>query len=293
MPGSSDLPGREHPSTYFVQDQQSEAEINRLAIQDQLITTAMGGVMPEQTDAPALRRVLDVACGPGGWAVETARTYPDLSLIGIDINQRMVISARKRAEICQLADRVSFHSMDALRMLEFPPASFDLVNLRLSIGFLRTWDWPGLLREMVRVTRPRGIIRLTEPELIHRTTSPALMRWQDMLMQAWFRAGHLFAAETAGVTAHLEPLLQRCGCGQVQTRTFALTFRAGTAEGEALYEDAYYLFQTARPFLQKWGTLSDDYQDLCQQVLQDIRRDGFQASWNFLTAWGVAAPRRR
>lgn len=293
MPGSSELPGREHPSTYFVQDQQSEAELSRLALQDQLITTAMGGVLPEQVDAHLLRRVLDVACGPGGWAIEAARTYPDLSLVGIDISQRMVAYARRQADICQVADRVSFHSMDALRMLEFPPASFDLVNMRLSIGFLRTWDWPVLLREMLRVTRPRGIVRLTEPELIHHTTSPALMRWQEILVQAWFRAGHLFAADTAGVTTHLARLLQRFGCERIQTQTFAVTFRSGTAEGETLYEDAYYLFQTARPFLQKWGTLPDDYQDLSQQVLQDIRQEGFQASWNFLTAWGIAAPRRR
>jgi hypothetical protein len=146
---------------------------------------------------------------------------------------------------------------------------------------------------MLRVTRPRGIIRLTEPDLIHETTSQALIRWQDLLVQAWYRAGHLFAAETTGITAHLPRILQRAGCGQIQTKTFALTFRAGTPEGESLYEDAYYLFQTARPFLQKWNTLPDDYHELSQQVLRDIRQDGFQASWNFQTIWGVTDPRRK
>jgi ubiquinone/menaquinone biosynthesis C-methylase UbiE len=293
VPESSELPRREHPSTYFVQDQQSEAELTRLAVQDQLITTAMGGVLPEQEDVALWRRVLDVACGPGGWAIEAARTYPGLSVVGIDISHRMVAYACKQAEACQVADRVTFHSMDALRMLEFPPGSFDLVNLRLSIGFLRTWDWPGLLREMLRVVRPQGIIRLTEPDLIHDTTSQALMRWQDLLVQAWYRAGHLFAAETSGITAHLPHLLQRAGFGQVQTRTSAVSFHAGTPEGEALYDDAYYLFQTARPFLQKWGKFPDDYAELSQQVLQDIKQDGFHANWNFQTTWGVADPRRK
>lgn len=293
VPESSESPKREHPSTYFVQDQQSEAELNRLAVQDQLVTTAMGGVLPEQTDISLWRRVLDVACGPGGWVIEAAQTYPNLSLVGIDISHRMIAYARSQAEASQVTDRVSFHSMDALRMLEFPPGSFDLVNLRLSIGFLRTWDWPGLLREMMRVVRPRGVIRLTEPDLIHQTTSQALMCWQDLLVQAWYRAGHLFAAETSGITAHLPRLLQRAGCGQIQTKTFTVTFRAGTPAGEALYNDAYYLFQTARPFLQKWGKLPDDYAELSQQVLQDIRQDGFQASWNFQTNWGLADPRRK
>lgn len=291
--GSSELPNREHPSTYFVQDQQSEAELSRLVIQDQLITAAIGGVLPEQADVSRFRRVLDVACGPGGWIIKAARTYPNLSLVGIDISQRMIAYARRQADICQVADRVAFHSMDALRMLEFPPDSFDLINMRLGISFLRTWDWPDMLREMLLVSRPQGIIRLTEPELIHQSTSPALMHWQELLMQAWFRAGHLFAAETTGITAHLTRLLQQSGCRQVQTKTFAVTFRAGTAGGEALYEDVCYLLQTIRPFLQKWGMLPDNYQELCQQVLQEIRQDGFHASWNFLTAWGITDPRRR
>jgi ubiquinone/menaquinone biosynthesis C-methylase UbiE len=253
----------------------------------------MGGVLPEQTDVALWRRVLDVACGPGGWAIEAARTYPGLSLVGVDISHRIIAYACEQAEACQMADRVSFHSMDALRMLEFPPGSFDLVNLRLSVGFLRTWDWPGLLREMLRVARPRGIIRLTEPELIHETTSRAFTRWQDLLVQAWYRAGHLFAPDTAGITAHLPRTLQRAGCGQIQTKTFTYTFRAGTPEGESLYADVQYLFQTTRPFLQKWGAIPDDYQELSQQVLHEIRQDDFQANWNFQTIWGVADPRRK
>ncbi len=51
-------PRREHPSTYFVQDRSSEEEMNRLCVQDQLITTAMGGVLPEQLDPSLFRPFL-------------------------------------------------------------------------------------------------------------------------------------------------------------------------------------------------------------------------------------------
>lgn len=293
VPEFSELPKKEHPSTYFVQDQQSEAELTRLAIQDRLVTTSMGGVWPEQTDVSLWRRVLDVACGPGGWVIEAARTFPTLSLVGVDISHHMVAYARRCAEEYQVADRVSFHSMDALRMLEFPPNSFDLVNMRLSVGFVRTWDWPVLLREMLRVTRPRGIIRLTEPELIYETTSQAFMRWQSLLVHAWYRAGHLFAADTTGITAALPHLLQRAGCGQIQSRTSTLSLHGGTPEGKALYDNVFYLFQTTRPFLQKWGRIPDDYAQLSAQVLQELRQDDCQTNWNFQTTWGVADPRRR
>lgn len=52
-------PKQEHPSTYFVQDRSNQEELDRLAIQDRLMTTSMGGVLPEQPDPSIFRRVLD------------------------------------------------------------------------------------------------------------------------------------------------------------------------------------------------------------------------------------------
>lgn len=46
-------------------------ELERRAIQDQMVPTAMGGVLPEQSDSAAFRRVLDVGSGSGNWLIET------------------------------------------------------------------------------------------------------------------------------------------------------------------------------------------------------------------------------
>jgi ubiquinone/menaquinone biosynthesis C-methylase UbiE len=160
-------PQREHPSTYFVQDRSNEEELTRLQIQDQIVTTGMGGVLPEQPDPLIFQQVLDVGCGTGGWLMEAARTYPTMSLlVGVDVSSRMAEYARTQAEAQQVSDRVQFRSMDALRMLEFPSAFFDLVNQRFGASFLRTWDWPKLLLEFQRVTRPGGVIRVTESHML-------------------------------------------------------------------------------------------------------------------------------
>jgi tRNA G46 methylase TrmB len=80
MQPSSHKPRKiEQPSTYFVQDRQNKEELTRLTIQDRMVTAAMGGVLPEQPDAPALRRVLDVGCGSGQWVIEAAQAYPTMS----------------------------------------------------------------------------------------------------------------------------------------------------------------------------------------------------------------------
>jgi hypothetical protein len=55
----------EYASTYYVPEGQSEQELVRLRIQGQMMTQAMGGPLPEQADPRSLRRVLDIACGPG------------------------------------------------------------------------------------------------------------------------------------------------------------------------------------------------------------------------------------
>src|SRR5215472_14472607 len=122
-------PRPEHPSTYFVQDRSNEEELSRLQTQDQMVTTSMGGVLPEQVDPTIFERVLDVGCGTGGWLIATAKAYPTIKLlIGIDINRKMVEYARELAERAGVADRVEFHVMDGLGRLEFPQDFFDLVN---------------------------------------------------------------------------------------------------------------------------------------------------------------------
>jgi len=246
----------------------------------------MGGVLPEQPDLTGFDRVLDVGCGTGGWLIEAAQTYPAMSVVGIDISRRMVQYARAQAQAHQVNGRVKFHVMDVLHTLEFPTAFFDLVNLRFGVSFLRTWDWLKLLSELLRVTRPGGVVRVTECEIGSQSNSPALMRLDEMIRCAFYRAGHLFTEETTGVTDHLARLLDQYRCQQVQTKAYAMEYRAGTVEGEAYCEDMTLLFQTTRPFIQKWGCAGQDYDAIYQQALKEMRQPDFHATWNLLTAWG-------
>src|SRR5712691_5389803 len=134
-------PKREHPSTYFVQDRSNLDEMARLQIQDQMITAGMGGVLAEQPDPASLRSMLDVGCGTGGWLIEVATTYPGIKrLVGVDISTKMLDYARTQAAEQGVSDRVEFAAMDALRMLEFPRNTFDLVNHRYGMSWLRKRD---------------------------------------------------------------------------------------------------------------------------------------------------------
>ena len=286
MPGSQNSHRNELPSTYFVQDRQSKDELARLTIQDQMITKAMGGVLPEQPDPSIFHRILDVGCGSGNWSVEVARTYTASLLVGIDISQRMIDYAQAQASTHHVDDRTTFFVMDALKKLDFPDASFDLVNMRLGSSFLRTWDWPGLLGEFLRVTRPGGVVRVTDSEIFQQSTSLAQMQHSEMIECAFYRSGHLFTTEHDGLTGHLESLLKQHGCRNVQTKAYRLEYRAGTAEGQSYYKNSEYAIQTLRPFLEKWGCITRDYDAICKQALEEMRQPDFRATSKILTVWG-------
>lgn len=76
-------------STYFVYGGQYEKEeLRRLTMQDWLVTKVMGGVLAEQPDPMVFRRVLDVGCGTGGWAIEAARLCPGMQVVGVEYQPR-------------------------------------------------------------------------------------------------------------------------------------------------------------------------------------------------------------
>lgn len=280
---------REHPSTYVVQDRSNQEELKRLQIQDQMFTAGMGGVLPEQPDPTRFSHVLDVGCGTGGWLRELARTTPTCTLlIGVDVSLTFIEAARAQAAAEQVDDRVEFHVMDALRMLEFPANFFDLVNHRVAASWLRTWDWRKLLQEYRRVCRPGGVIRITEADTMVRSTSPALTHLCDLWLQAFHQAGHLFTPTREGVTGELAHLLRLHGVQEVQTRAATLEYRAGTLEGQRFCEDAKLMFRTVLPFMRKWMRVPEDYEEIYQQMLGELQQPDFVATQGLLTAWGIA-----
>jgi ubiquinone/menaquinone biosynthesis C-methylase UbiE len=275
----------ELPSTYIVLDRPNEEELIRLTIQDRSITTLMGGVLPEQADVSTFHDVLDIACGPGGWVLQAAQDYPTMSLVGIDISKQMITHTNKQAEQYHLTDRVRFRVMDALHKLDFPAASFDLVNVRLASSFVRTWEWRQVIAEMLRVTRPDGVMRITDTVNGSQCSSQALTQFGRWLVQAMTSAGYYFEDKKTTLPGHILTLLEQFHCSQIQTKAIDLEYRAGTPEAQALHDVVRYSFRTFRSFLQRRGYLPKDYDAICQQALNEMKQPDFYATWSFLTIW--------
>ena len=281
-------PHQDNASTYAVQDRSSQAELERLLIHNRMYTSAMGGVLPEQPDPTRFQRVLDIGCGPGGWLLDVAKTYPTMSLlVGVDISDRMLNHARAQAKALQVDDHVEFHNMNALRPLNFPDEHFDLINQRFATGWLRTSDWPQLLQECQRIARPGGVIRVTEFNICAETTSSALLQLGELAVKAFHNSDHLFTPESSGLTKELPRLMSQAGLQDVQTRAYVLEYRAGTSQGQLFAEDWKRLFRGVEPFLRKWTDVPDNYDDIYQQMLDDMQQPDFMAISRLLTVWGT------
>jgi ubiquinone/menaquinone biosynthesis C-methylase UbiE len=278
----------EQPSTYFVQNRANWEELHRLQIQDHLLTTAMGGVLPEQSDPSVFHSILDVGCGTGAWLIEVAQTIPTATrLIGVDVSETFIEYARAQAKAAGVSDRVEFHMMNALQKLEFPIRFFDLINHRIGSSWLRTRDWPDLLREYQRVGRPGAVVRVTESEVPWRSESAVMSSLRKIAIQAFYQAGHLFTPVGEGITGELAHLLQEHGLQGVQTRDTVIEYRPGTPEGQGFFEDSRLAYRTILPFLRKRTQVPENYEQLCEQALSDMQQPDFVATWPLRTAWGT------
>ena len=273
---------------HIAQDLSHEEEMGRLLVQDRMLTAGMGGVLVEQPHPIRFERVLDVGCGPGGWLLETALTYPQIaSLVGIDISSKMLSSARAQTRALQLEERVEFQSMDAQRMLAFPVTSFDLANLRTGISWLRKWDWPKLVQELRRVLRRDGTIRLTDLNGPVVSNSAAMTSLWALVAQSFLQAGTYFAPDGEAFDLELTRLLEQYGFRQIQTRKYTLEYHPDTLEGQLFIENMRRFYHTIRPFLQRWTRVPTNYDELYQQMLTDTHQPDFTSTINLFTIWST------
>ncbi|RAQ98124.1 class I SAM-dependent methyltransferase [Thermogemmatispora tikiterensis] len=276
-------------STYLI-DSENAGELARLMLQDRILTAGMGGLFPEFPEGAPLPeggRVLDLACGPGGWALEVAFAYPKVNVIGVDISQAVIEYANAQAWSRGL-ENVHFQVMNVMQPLDFPDASFDLINGRLLFGFMLPGTWPKLLAECQRLLKPGGVIRLTETELTL-TTSPALERYQALLCDALKKAGQSFSADGrhVGLTPVLPKLVRQAGFANVRLRASAVEWSMGTEAHYPVFKDWLMGLELMRPFVMKMeGLDKSELERLEQQAVAEMQQEEFCGLYSLLTVWG-------
>jgi cyclopropane fatty-acyl-phospholipid synthase-like methyltransferase len=111
-------------------------------------------------DLSSGKTLLDVACGAGGPALRIA-AISGCTVVGIEVHEQAVTTARSLAAERGLAERAEFRSADANRPLPFSDASFDAITCIDAINHFS--DRPRVIAEWVRLLKPGGKLLFTDP----------------------------------------------------------------------------------------------------------------------------------
>lgn len=262
----------------YIFDPENASEIARLRERNDVLKKALGGLFPERTDLAGITRILDVGCGPGGWVVDVAHSYPDTKVVGIDINKTMLDSARDLAQQRSTLTNVKFIKMNVLHPLEFPDHSFDLVNMRAALEYIPRANWHALLNECYRITKPGGILRLTESDRIAHTNSHAFEAYHSFYSRMLYKGGYGFSpdGQTFGMTPMLEKLLRDVGCLHTDMKSYALDISYNTKlqkDYRRLIEGRFDKVQHL--LLEKGLETPEKLADLYKKLLDDLVQKTF------------------
>ncbi len=103
-------------------------------------------------------RVLDIACGSGTSAIVLAREFR-CKVMGIDLSEKNLDKARKKAKDEELEERLDFKVSDAEK-IDFPDGTFDFVICECALCTFP--DTNTAVNEMFRVLKGGGKVGITD-----------------------------------------------------------------------------------------------------------------------------------
>ncbi|HEU5228484.1 MAG TPA: class I SAM-dependent methyltransferase [Ktedonobacteraceae bacterium] len=275
----------EIPSTLV---ENNVTEMTRLIDLHAMLTRAGEKLFPGHNDVSDIHSVLDVACGPGSWALDVAFKYPKIEVIGVDINQAMIKYASAIAH-SQGLQNAHFRNMDVLKHLDFPDNTFDVVNAHYLSSFMPLSAWPALLDDCKRILRPGGMLYLLEAQT-PMTNSGVCEQVGALLARIKRRAdGYLFSDDwPTTVTPLLGSFLRQTGYRHVQQKACAIDYSKGSEAYEGCYDNFTVELQLLKSFLLETKTLTEkEFDQLYRNFTVAMLMDGFCGIWYWLSTWGV------
>jgi ubiquinone/menaquinone biosynthesis C-methylase UbiE len=261
----------------YINDLNSVGEWARLDHQAGLVGSVTG-LLPPLLEDEEWTSILDIGCGPGRWALDIAADWSEARVIGIDLSRDMMNYANARARTQKLTN-VSFMVQDVLaNKLPFPEQSFDLINIRFAVGWLKKAGWVFLLRRCFVLLKPGGYVVITEGESIY-TTSPALQRLQELLCAGLYASGYGLSTSPRfmGVVARLGSLLMQTGFQQIRTDVSVLDYSYVHEEANRAWRESFHaLISEASIFLFQAGvTAAEELAQVDAQLSIDMYQEDF------------------
>lgn len=272
----------------YVIDSESATEMARLLLQDRLINEMIGGLFPEREDLNEIENILDIGCGPGGWALDVAQSYPSKQITAIDISDTMLAYANEQKKLHALKN-IRFEKMDAREKLLFENQSFDLVNIRYATGYIPRHIWPKLFMECVRITKPGGTLRISEPDRMGLTNSAAFEKYSYYLSLLLSKLEYGFAVDpySFGMSPMLSKLFRDAGYNDILMRSYVLDFSYGTTFYPVQLQNIEITCQLLQPLIKNMAIATqEDLEGFYETLLHELGSENFCGIGYLLTFWG-------
>jgi SAM-dependent methyltransferase len=203
---------------------------------------------------PTLRTIVDVGTGTGIWSIELARAFLESLVLGLDLDAALL--SKTPPANCLL--RVG----NVLSGLPLPDQFADFTHQRFLVLAIPDSRWPGVVRELVRVTQIGGWIELVETDARIQAGGPAteqMMAWVDVVRQARGLMGE--------PVRHLGEMLQREGIQEVEAQTIQLKVGAwGGRAGVMMERDILAAVQALKEPCAQQGVDAYEF-DACVQAM--------------------------
>lgn len=105
------------------------------------------------------KTVLDIGCGAGGITLHLAQKHGAARVIGFDVEEPVIVAARRHAEAKALSGRVDFVQASP-GTLPFPDSSFDIAFSKDAL--LHVPDKDALFADIFRVLKPGGVFAASD-----------------------------------------------------------------------------------------------------------------------------------
>ncbi len=215
-----------------------------------------------------IRSMLDVGTGTGIWAVEMANLCPTSLVMGVDLDTFLFKP--------DPPDNCLLRAGNVLTSLPFPDQMFDYTHQRLLVLAIPAERWPGVIRELVRVTRVGGWLELVEADTQIAHAGPATAHFQTIVD----------ALVNGEPLRHLAEMLTHEGVQAVETQPIPLALGEwGGRVGSMLKQDILAAAQALKGMCCQRGFLSAEaFDQLVQAMAQEWEMS--HASCTFYAVYG-------
>ncbi|KAG1443639.1 hypothetical protein G6F56_010599 [Rhizopus delemar] len=236
--------------------------------------------------------VLNVNCGPGLWD-----GHPIL-----DMAQDFVQSKFTLADTCNLLPQSSSfdderiesieekyknftfkpHNIQQDKTLPFAENTFDLIIEWIMMFVYKKNEWPEVLAEFKRISKPGGYVQLLEVEFPPQNMGPESQRWMEQIRKV--------LEEKLGIDATVgtqtKRLLSDAGFRDIQTRFVSIPIGSWGLDIGNLWKQNYEsFFDSAEPFmLELMGLTVQDYKRNVKIMMDEL--DEYKPFSNVYHTWG-------